>query len=157
MRGSGGPAMNAVRIHRKLESETLYLPELKPLLGKNVEIIVQEESIGGTATAGFTPEASLPATESFVARANRLDRHGHRNAAMDLLYDHIDELMHTGHFEALDTILQRVSVRELSVDVLLGVLTATLPAKSRLSSRVELFRQTEAMLKEHGEWEEGLL
>lgn len=34
--------MNAVRIRRKLESETLHLPELKPLIGKNVEIIVQQ-------------------------------------------------------------------------------------------------------------------
>jgi hypothetical protein len=31
--------MDAVRIRRKLESETLHLPELKPLIGKNVEII----------------------------------------------------------------------------------------------------------------------
>ncbi|MGH7193447.1 MAG: hypothetical protein ACREJM_07920, partial [Candidatus Saccharimonadales bacterium] len=32
-----------VRIHRKLESETLHLPELRPLIGKDVEIIVIEE------------------------------------------------------------------------------------------------------------------
>jgi hypothetical protein len=43
--------MNAVRIRRKLDSETLYLPELKPLLGKNVEIIVLEEN----ATASILP------------------------------------------------------------------------------------------------------
>jgi hypothetical protein len=36
--------MNAVRIRRKLESDTLHLPELKPLIGKNVEIIVLEEA-----------------------------------------------------------------------------------------------------------------
>jgi hypothetical protein len=35
--------LNAVRIRRKLESETPYLPELKPLIGKNVEIIVEEK------------------------------------------------------------------------------------------------------------------
>lgn len=32
-----------VRIRRKLVSETLYLPELRPLIGKNIEIIVLEE------------------------------------------------------------------------------------------------------------------
>jgi hypothetical protein len=32
-----------VRIRRKLESETLYLPELKSLIGKTVEIVVREE------------------------------------------------------------------------------------------------------------------
>ena len=35
--------MNAVRIRRKLDSDTLHLPELKALIGKNVEIIVLEE------------------------------------------------------------------------------------------------------------------
>jgi hypothetical protein len=35
--------MNAVRIRRKLESDMLHLPELKPLIGKEVEIIVLEE------------------------------------------------------------------------------------------------------------------
>lgn len=35
--------MTMVRIHRRLESDTLHLPELQPLIGKNVEIIVQEE------------------------------------------------------------------------------------------------------------------
>lgn len=35
--------MNAVRIHRKLESDTLHLPELRPLIGKAVEIIILEE------------------------------------------------------------------------------------------------------------------
>ena len=35
--------MNAIRIKRHLDSETLRLPELKPLIGKDVEIIVLEE------------------------------------------------------------------------------------------------------------------
>ena len=35
--------MNAVRIRRKLESDMPHLPELKPLIGKDVEIIVIEE------------------------------------------------------------------------------------------------------------------
>lgn len=32
--------MEAIRIRRKLDSETLHLPELRPLMGKEVEIIV---------------------------------------------------------------------------------------------------------------------
>jgi hypothetical protein len=34
--------MNTIRITRRLDSDTLHLPELKPLIGKSVEIIVQE-------------------------------------------------------------------------------------------------------------------
>jgi|ERR1019366_411338 hypothetical protein len=32
-----------IHIHRKLESETLYLPELKPLIGRTVEITIEEQ------------------------------------------------------------------------------------------------------------------
>ena len=35
--------MHAIRIHRCVDSETLYLPELKELMGKEVEIVVLEE------------------------------------------------------------------------------------------------------------------
>ena len=34
--------MQAVKVTRRLVSETLHLPELRPLLGKQVEIIVRE-------------------------------------------------------------------------------------------------------------------
>lgn len=35
--------MNAVRIHTRIDSETLNLPQLRPMIGKRVEIIVMEE------------------------------------------------------------------------------------------------------------------
>jgi len=35
--------MNAIRIRTRLDSDTLHLPELRPLLGQTVEIIVLEE------------------------------------------------------------------------------------------------------------------
>ena len=34
-----------VRLRRKLDSDTLHLPEIRPLIGKTVEIIIQEEAI----------------------------------------------------------------------------------------------------------------
>ena len=36
--------MSILRLRRKLDSDTLYLPELKPLIGKTVQIVVCEES-----------------------------------------------------------------------------------------------------------------
>ena len=36
--------MNAIRLRRKIETDTLHLPELKPLIGKNVEIIVLDDT-----------------------------------------------------------------------------------------------------------------
>jgi hypothetical protein len=58
--------MNAIRIRKKLDSDTLHLPELRPLIGKTVEIIVQEETSPGI----------LPGTGDWeaVARAAQLLR-----------------------------------------------------------------------------------
>ena len=36
--------MNAIRIRRTIDSETLTIPELRGLIGREVEIIVLEES-----------------------------------------------------------------------------------------------------------------
>jgi len=58
-----------VRIRRKLDSETLYLPELKPLIGRTVEITVEEQP--PDCTEEFYAEASrLPATQEAFAAQN---------------------------------------------------------------------------------------
>ena len=36
--------MNVIRIRRRVDSDTLHLPELQALLGKTVEIIIREET-----------------------------------------------------------------------------------------------------------------
>ena len=53
--------MNAFRIRRRLESETLHLPELRPLVGHNVEIIVLEE------------EKSRRVLDAFFAMVGKID------------------------------------------------------------------------------------
>ena len=35
--------MNAIRIRKKIDSETLHIPELRPMIGHEVEIIVLED------------------------------------------------------------------------------------------------------------------
>ena len=41
--------MQAIRIKTRIDSETLYLPQLRPLVGKKVEIIVLEEESAALA------------------------------------------------------------------------------------------------------------
>ncbi len=53
--------MNIVRIRRMLESETLHLPEIRPLIGKSVEIIVQEEERPANLPGTGDWEAALEA------------------------------------------------------------------------------------------------
>lgn len=42
--------MDAIRVRKKINSETVYLPELRPLIGKMVEIIVREEPAAPVST-----------------------------------------------------------------------------------------------------------
>ena len=37
--------MNAIRIHKTIDSDTLHIPELKDMMGRAVEIIVLEEPV----------------------------------------------------------------------------------------------------------------
>ena len=59
---AGNRQMNAIRIHTRIESDTLRLPELKPLVGKDVEIIVLEElrSPRGDLSAFFDAASDVP-------------------------------------------------------------------------------------------------
>jgi hypothetical protein len=56
--------MTTIRIRRKLESETLHLPELKPLIGKNVEIIVLEAPTPAIAPGTGDWDAAAKAVEA---------------------------------------------------------------------------------------------
>ena len=101
--------------------------------------------------------ASADQPEAFVKRAARLDRLRRTDSALDLIYDSVDELMRKEEFSQLDAALSTLKPAELSVDILLGILTATLPARSRLPARNDLFRSAEEALKNRGEYEERLL
>ena len=71
----------------------------------------------------------------------------------------IKSFKHSGlqKFYETDQLLQNINVSEYSVDLLLGLLTATLPARSKLRSRAQFFSEVEAVLKERGQWEDNLL
>jgi len=51
--------MNDIRVIRHLDSDTLHLPELLPLIGRDVEIIVRER---GNAIAAAAKEFGNPPT-----------------------------------------------------------------------------------------------
>ena len=42
--------MNAIRVKKHLDSETLVLPEIRSLIGKNVEIIVLDDDVPAQPT-----------------------------------------------------------------------------------------------------------
>ena len=53
--------MNAIRIRKKIESETLSLPELKPLIGQTVEIVLRPEPAEETGQIAKRWDAAMQA------------------------------------------------------------------------------------------------
>jgi hypothetical protein len=106
---------------------------------------------------GMLRKTARPRLESPIIRARRLDEKGRTDAALDLIYDWVDEMLRNEKMVELDSALTKLSVADLSTDLLLGVLTATLPARNRLPSRSRLFAEIEKAIRNRGEYEEGLL
>jgi hypothetical protein len=80
--------MDAIRIHATLNSEILNLPELKPFLGKAVEIIVREESAPPPETAFNNWKAKFDAWMAEVeARAHRYPPGFVMNDSRDSIYE----------------------------------------------------------------------
>lgn len=82
-----------------------------------------------------------------------------RDQAMDKLFDLIDAQMKAAEFPKLSAMCGVVAERagQLPSELLLGLLTATLPARSQLPDRTRLFQATRTRLDELDELEDGLL
>jgi hypothetical protein len=111
----------------------------------------------GESLEGETKHAAQSFIDGFLDPILRLEAKGNTDSALDLLYDKVDELLKTGEFEKLNQILADSSPEELSIDMILGLLTSSLPARSKLPARADFFEKSEAAIKSRGEYEDGLL
>ncbi len=127
---------------------------LKALLDANQKGRVEEIN---ASLESWLASFTKPPSEDFLDRSRRLDERGQTDAALDIIFDQIDEMLLEGEFARVDHFLRAASVADLSVDILLGVLTATLPAKTRLANRPAFFAKVEQTLRYRGQCQDGLL
>jgi hypothetical protein len=91
-------------------------------------------------------------------RAQQLADSGSVDAALDLLYEHFDELLLAGNFSEVSALLGEFEPATHSTPVLLTILTVTFPARSKLSrSRIDVFTKIERTLRARGEAADELL
>ena len=102
-------------------------------------------------------ETSATAKEDFLNRARRLQHHGRLNSALDVVYNHVDEMLLAGMFPELDDRLVSINCDDYSVDLLLAMLTITHAAKSHLPHRKDFYNRVEDSIRRRGELEDGLL
>lgn len=68
--------------------------------------------------------------------------------ALDLLYDVIDDLLVSKSFAACERMLAKIDLARMNPDLLVGVLSITLPAKSVLTARDQFVRSVEEHLRQ---------
>jgi hypothetical protein len=51
--------MSVIHVTQQIESDTLHLPELRPLIGKKVEITIRELQTPGDSESGWDALAAL--------------------------------------------------------------------------------------------------
>jgi hypothetical protein len=102
-------------------------------------------------------DRTLRGNRSFIEHANLLASKGEIDPALDVLYDQTQELLLSGRFDKLDDALKSCHVDRLSVDIMLGILTATVAASSKLPSRKTFYQQVQIELTRQGKNAKELL
>lgn len=74
---------------------------------------------------------------------------------MDMIYDHVDQLMQAGDWTTLNSELDDIMINfdDISLDCLLGVVCSTLPGEHELVSRKYLVAKCKEKYPEPGLWQ----
>jgi hypothetical protein len=64
---------DTIHIHTRIDSETLTLPELRPFVGKSVEITVREEALQEEPLRDQLPAPKRPNVELLEQLAKEID------------------------------------------------------------------------------------
>ena len=110
-----------------------------------------------THQALVKPKRYLIANESWLSQVNKLATMGSVDSALDILYDKVDFLLREGKLSKVDEILESANPETLNINIILGLLTTTLPAKTRLKVRGTFYETVEAYVNEQFDDTAGIL
>ena len=106
-------------------------------------------SIRSSMSTGFT--------FAFVGHAQQLDRDSETDQALDVIFDAMDDAFLDGNFSFVDDALERFNIGKCSVALLVGILTVTGPARSKLTKRKKFRDLVETSFRDRGRYDERLL
>lgn len=72
---------------------------------------------------------------------------GKSEQAVDLLYEHVDDLLLAEDFKRCDALLQTVDLKRLDSNLMVSLLTMTAPAKAALPYRASLLQRARKALE----------
>lgn len=99
--------------------------------------------------------ANMQEAEQFLEVAQGQVAQEDTITVIDAVFDFIDQAMQEDETQ-VDQLLNELDLGELTTSVLVGIATATHPAKSQLKERESFLDEAERIIRNRGEWEEGL-
>src|SRR5690606_23764698 len=82
---------------------------------------------------------SVHHAESFLARVQAFSDRKLLDSAIDFINEYFDAMFRQNEFSVCDAVLSAIPIYSVDTDILLAILTATLPARSRLQNRHSFF------------------
>ncbi|HBJ33843.1 MAG TPA: hypothetical protein DDZ51_03565 [Planctomycetaceae bacterium] len=93
----------------------------------------------------------------FARELTDLDREETVDEALDLAFDQIDDAFLEGRFDWVDQFLKIADVESMSVSLLVGILTITASAESKLRHRSEFRKRAENVIRKRGRYNDTIL
>ena len=88
---------------------------------------------------------------SVLVRCTALERQSRIDDAVDTLTEYIDNALIESEFDSVDDFLKELRVEDCSTDILITILTATLPANRELSERAAFVERVATELGKRNE------
>lgn len=94
---------------------------------------------------------------SFFDIASSLQKQGRIRESFSTIYQGVEEHVRLETIDHLNEQIQNLSLEEMNTDIMLAILTATLPVKTKLVSRKFLFERIMSILIKRNHFETGIL
>lgn len=141
------PVLDALRRSKRSDELVGLMAKWRAVLERHAPKVLEKHArnvLDDVAGAPGVPRADV----AWLLDVYSLEHQQEREAAIDLVFDKIDELLREAAFDRCDEILQSVDVQRLSTSLMVAFLSITLAAKKELSSRAALVGRIEARLGE---------
>lgn len=93
----------------------------------------------GEAACVLVDQIDNPSYHHWFLTALDLDREGKLDKSLDVLFQHVDQMMHAGKFSEIDNMLRFMQHIDCTVNFAIGVLTITFHGKKNLLNRHDYY------------------
>ena len=142
--------------------DIVFMLSVNNVISPNAEINMTWENtpaginLGIAANIGprnlFVSHVKEPTLEEVIREAEQKVATSDIAGAYKLIFRRIDQAMRAGDFNGIDAAIANALIGDFALEVLIALLTATLPARSKLASRDKLLEAAQQVAKDRRRW-----